>query len=327
MKRELKLHLLLLVIIITATALALAGCARKEPLLQPDEQTIDRLSRIPAAAIKITPETDAYPPVLDAEDWENPVPLSDAINTAGAEDSPFITLDGDTLYFFFTPDPNIPAEKQLFDGVTGIWVSKKVNGSWEKAERVILQDKKKLALDGCAFVMGNVMWFCSAREGYTGVNLFTAEFKDGKWKDATYAGDILKNLEVGEMHILNGTMYFHSARPGGKGGLDIWETHLLEGDYTDPVNIAAANTADNEGWPFVSQDGNELWFLRTYKGTPGIFRSIKKDGEWQEPQLIISQFAGEPSLDNAGNIYFVHHYYKDGKMLEADIYVAMKKPK
>jgi len=41
--------------------------------------------------------------------------------------------------------------------------------------------------------------------------------------------------------------------------------------------------------------------------------------------MIISQFAGEPTLDKEGNIYFTHHFFKDGVMLEADIYVAMKK--
>ena len=48
-------------------------------------------------------------------------------------------------------------------------------------------------------------------------------------------------------------------------------------------------------------------------------------GQWQEPELIISSFAGEPTLDADGNVYFVHHFYEDGKMIEADIYVAMKK--
>jgi len=48
-------------------------------------------------------------------------------------------------------------------------------------------------------------------------------------------------------------------------------------------------------------------------------------GEWQVPELIISQFAGEPTLDRDGNLYFVHHYYKDNVMLEADIYVAERK--
>lgn len=49
--------------------------------------------------------------------------------------------------------------------MTGIYVSKKVNGTWTAAERVVLQDSGKLALDGAAFVKDGVMWFASAREG------------------------------------------------------------------------------------------------------------------------------------------------------------------
>jgi hypothetical protein len=49
------------------------------------------------------------------------------------------------------------------------------------------------------------------------------------------------------------------------------------------------------------------------------------DGEWGPAEEIVSNFAGEPTLDAAGNIYFVHHYYKDNRMIEADIYMARKK--
>ncbi|MFH1637593.1 MAG: hypothetical protein ABIB71_04175 [Candidatus Woesearchaeota archaeon] len=59
--------------------------------------------------------------------------------------------------------------------------------------------------------------------------------------------------------------------------------------------------------------------------TPAIFRSKRVDGEWQEPELIISQFAGEPTLDSHGNVYFTHHFFEYGEMLEADIYVARRK--
>jgi hypothetical protein len=40
---------------------------------------------------------------------------------------------------------------------------------------------------------------------------------------------------------------------------------------------------------------------------------------------MIKTLAGEASLDNLGNVYFTHHFYKDDVMLEADIYVAHKK--
>jgi hypothetical protein len=39
----------------------------------------------------------------------------------------------------------------------------------------------------------------------------------------------------------------------------------------------------------------------------------------------VSQFAGEPTLDDAGNLYFVHHFYEDGVKIEADIYIARRK--
>jgi len=143
---------------------------------QQETPEITRESVIPAAAVKMTPEADRYPPILHSDEWSQPVPLGGAVNTAGGEDSPFILPDGSMLYFFFTPNVTVPAEKQILDGVTGIYVSTKQNGTWTAAERVILQDEGKLALDGAEFVQGNVMWFASAREGYTGVNLFTAEF-------------------------------------------------------------------------------------------------------------------------------------------------------
>ena len=90
----------------------------------------------------------------------------------------------------------------MLDSVTGIYVSKKQNGAWTEAERVILQDAGKLGLDGAEFVQGDTMWFASAREGYTGVNYFTAEFKDGKWTNWRYVGDkLMKEYRMGEMHI------------------------------------------------------------------------------------------------------------------------------
>lgn len=284
--------------------------------------SIDRESKIPANAVKMSPENDEHPPILNSTEYDRPVPVPGSVNTAGGEDSPFITSDGNTLYFFFTPDVNIPAEKQTTDGVTGIYVSTLVQGGWSKPERVLLQDPGKLAIDGCEFVLDNFMWFCSAREGYTGIHWFTAEYQNGQWHNWKLA-DFNPNYKVGELHITgDGTeLYFASDRSGGKGQLDIWVSKNQNGEWQEPVNVAAVNTADSEGWPAISPDGNELWFSRNY----GVWRSRKVNGEWQEPEQIVSDLAGEPSIDNAGNLYFVHHYFKNDRMIEADIYVAYKK--
>lgn len=297
--------------------LLLLGCAQDGPMIK------DRMDSIPADADKATTEDDLYPPQLHVEGWEDPVPVPYPISTAGAEDSPFITPDGKTLYFFFTPDPSIPAERQVLDGVTGIYVSRKAGGIWSEPERVVLDDG--LSMDGCQFVQGDRMWFCSARaENRRGIEWYTAQYQDGKWTNWENAGDVL-NLKygVGELHIWGDELYHH--KMAGSGGYDIYVTKRLDGEWQKPEAVDAVNTEETEGWPYVTSDGNELWFLRTYLGSPAIYRSMRVNGSWAEPELIISQFAGEPSLDDEGNIYFVHHHYKDAKMLEADIYVAYRK--
>lgn len=327
LRQEMSFHVInahfLLCFMILASGL-LAGCSAG----QPPTPVPPRESAIPAGAVKMSPETDAFLPILHLAEWENPVPLAGAINTAGAEDSPFITSDGSTFYFFFTPDPSIPAEKQLLDGVTGIYVSRWQNDTWGQAERLLLQEPGKLGLDGCPFVQGTTLWFCSTREGYTGIHWFTAQYQEQGWVNWQLAdGAFPQDYEVGELHIApdGKALYYHSARAGGKGDLDIWVTRLQDGAWQSPENVAAVNSPEAEGWPFVSQDGQELWFTRFYLGSPAVYRSKWNGSGWAEPELVVSQFAGEPTLDAQGNLYFVHHYFLDRKMVEADIYAAYRK--
>jgi len=290
-------------------------------------EILPRESKIPEDAVKMTPETDIYPPQLHSDEYEDPVPMPGPVNTGGAEDSPFILPCGCTFYFTFVPDVDVPPEEQLIDGVSGIYLSRKVNGTWSEPERIVLNDD--VSLDGCHFIQGDTMWFCSVRKGnYREVDLYTATFRDGKWSDWANVGEKLNvDYQVGEMHITSdGTeLYFHSSREGGKGGVDIWVTRKVGGEWQEPKNVDVVNTEADEGMAFVTQDGNELWFNRAYLGSPAVYRSRKVDGEWKEPELIISQFAGEPSIDDEGNIYFVHHFYRNGKMVEADIYVAYRR--
>jgi len=313
--------MILLILILVILVIALFSSIVKET---DQSEIIPRESKIPKDAIKAIPENDDHPPVLHLDEFEQPVPMASPINTAGAEDSPFVPADRNELYFFFTPDVDVPVEKQILDGVTGMYISKYINGAWQDPERVVLQKPGKLSLDGCQFVQGDKMWFCSAREGYTGVHWFTTEFKNGKWTNWKNA-DFEPDCEVGELHIYDDELYYHSYREGGKGGLDIWMLTKVNDEWENPFNIEVVNSEEDEGWPYITPDGNELWFNRRYMGTPAVFRSQKINGEWQEPELIVSSFAGEPTLDNEGNLYFVHHFYRHGEMIEADIYIAYRK--
>ncbi len=306
-----------LFLILFATPLLTGGGCESAPVELPTRE-----SKIPTDAVKITPATDTSPVKSLSAEYENPIPLPAPVNTAGGEDSPFILPDGQTLYFFFTPDVRIPVEKQITDNVTGIYVAKKIGDEWQNPERVLLSKPGSAGSDGCEFISGNTIWFCSVREGYDGINWFTAEFKNDKWQNWKLA-DFPAEYKVGELHFTsNGDeVYFHSDRAGGKGGLDIWVSKKVNGAWQEPENVSAVNTVDDEGWPALSPDENELWTYRNYS----LWRSKKVDGGWTKPVQMFSPLAGEATLDTAGNVYFIHHYYKNDQMIEGDIYFAKKK--
>ena len=309
-----------------AAWLAVVGCGLLPAPQSSLPRYLDRRQAIPREMVKLGPETDRYPPILHSGEWEQPVPLPAAVNTAGYEDAPFITPDGSALYFFFTPDAGIPPERQLLDGVTGIYRAEARRGEWLGDARVWLQAPDKLALDGCPFILGDRLWFCSTREGYTGIQWFTAGLAGADWQHA--GGQFPPEYEVGELHISRDgqELYFHSSRAGGLGGFDIWlSVRQPGGAWGEPVNLAAVNSPGTDGWPCLSADGSELWLTRMEGGTPSIHRSRRSVDGWTAPELILSQFAGEASLDDAGNLYFVHHYYDGRQMREADIYFARRK--
>jgi Tol biopolymer transport system component len=305
-----------------------------QPTAIPQPTAVSRYSALPAA-IKMTPVDDAWPPVV-APGWTQPVPLDRPVNTAGAEDSPFITPDGRTLYFVFTPDVRVPVDQQLFDGVTGIWVTHRAGDGWSEPKRVPLAGPGELHLDGCEFVLDDWMVFCSVREGNAReIDLYTATLRDGIWTDWQNWGEPFNAMyDIGEMHITaNGRfLYFASQRPGGLGGYDLWVSEKAGDQWSEPINLGSQiNTDGNENRPFVTADGQELWFDSTSKqGQPGpaVFRSLRQaNSSWGEPEEIISSFAGEPTLTGNGRtLYFVHHYFSANlsHMLEADIYVSTR---
>ncbi len=279
-----------------------------------------RLDKIPIELEKVIPEDDLYPPILHSSDFKAPKPL-EIISSAGTEDSPFIPADKDKLYFMFIKDVREKPEVQVKDKVNGIWVSNRIDGEWAAPKLILLQKENELALNGAEFIYSNEMIFASAREGYTGVHWFKAIYKNDRW-DNWELLEFTPEYEVGELHIHGDTIYFHSYMEGGNGDMDIWYAKIEGNHLSKPVNLDIINTESLEGWPYISPDGSELWYTGLYMGTSAIFRSTKDKEGWDPPEMILSQFAGEPTLDKEGNLYFVHHYFVNGTMIEADIYIA-----
>ncbi len=81
-------------------------------------------------------------------------------------------------------------------------------------------------------------------------------------------------------------LYFASDMPGGQGGTDIWRSSIDKDSIGMPVNLGnVINTADNEMFPYISDDGS-LYFAS--EGHPGygaldLFCAEKHGESWTTP--------------------------------------------
>lgn len=84
-------------------------------------------------------------------------------------------------------------------------------------------------------------------------------------------------------------LYFASNREGGYGGTDIWYSRLTEdGLWSAPINMGPTiNTDKDEESPFITNDGNTLYFCsigHLGRGDQDLFMSRQLTaGEWTDP--------------------------------------------
>ncbi len=139
-------------------------------------------------------------------------------------------------------------------------------------------------------------------------NLYYSRIEDGLWLPATKMGENI-STKYWESHASfsddGKLLYFTSNRKGGYGGLDIYlSERQADGKWGVPVNLGSTiNTPYNEECPYISEDGQTLYFSsygHYNMGGYDIFYSRKKeDGSWAEPVNI-----GYPINTTDDDLYF-----------------------
>jgi tetratricopeptide (TPR) repeat protein len=90
-------------------------------------------------------------------------------------------------------------------------------------------------------------------------------------------------------------LYFVSDRVGGKGKLDIWRAAFdTKGNFSQPENLTAINTADDDITPFYHNESGSLYFstkgLRTLGGFDIFQTKYSVDLGWSSPEHLAVPF-------------------------------------
>ena len=226
----------------------------------------------------------------------------------------FTTEDGDALVFTSNRQEKSTDKKKKVrtSPVTGVAnynlysARKNAAGVWEEIElcQGLYEEpegeggedggtqKKKGApeLGVCCFSPdGKTMYYtfsCPVNGQDLGAKIYVSTRAGGEWSEGREL-QLFKDSSITVGHpTLNATgdtLYFVSDAPDGFGGKDIYMAVQSGSDWTDIKNLGSkVNTADDELFPYMRQDGR-LYF--SSKGHPGyggldLFYAIPKDTTW-----------------------------------------------
>jgi OmpA-OmpF porin, OOP family len=271
----------------------------------------------------------------EINDYFEPEPLSDAVNTPYLELRPLISPDNSTLYFTRRNHPeNIGGIKDDED----IWYSERdENGEWQTAKNIgePLNNRgpnyiSSITPDGNSMLvlLGNEYRGRNMRSGVsmtrktsTGWTEPKALVIDNFYNTSSRANFFLANNQK--------TLIMAIERDDTRGSRDLYVSFLRDdGTWTEPLNMGnTINSADEEAAPYLATDDKTMFFSsRGFNGYGGydIYITKRLDDtrqNWSEPENLGSTINSIED-DIFFNLSLVDDfaYFSRGNQVNVDIY-------
>jgi len=240
--------------------------------------------------------------------------------------NPLISADGKSFAYMVS--------LKFYDAVM---YSKLINGKWTAP----LNITPELQSDGdfyisCLSSDGKLLFL--SRDDNENSDIYVSTYDGSHWSKTTRLNKNI-NTKYWESHAFisdDGTqLVFASDRPGGFGGLDLYVSHKVNGDWGPAVNMGPEiNTEFNEDRPFLINNGKTLFFSSQGHQNIGgydLFRSdLQPNGLWSVPKNL-----GYPINTPDDDIFFMpvgdgksgyySRYKETGGFGKSDIYKIMFK--
>ena len=223
--------------------------------------------------------------------------LGQNINDAYANFYPEVSLNGNTIVYM--------TSQKFYDAIL---YSKKVDGEWTVPVNLTPQIKSDGDIYISSLSADGKKLYLTKNDNFNS-DIYVSNFNDSVWSEIVKLNKNI-NTKYWESHASESpdgsTLYFSSSRIKGYGGLDIYksEKNPGTGEWDEPVNLGpVVNTNFNEDCPFLTQDGNRLYFSSQGHENLGgfdIFFTQKSDlNNWTKPVNI-----GYPINSTDDDIFF-----------------------
>jgi len=212
------------------------------------------------------------------------------VSTPDDEFGAAFTPDGNAVYFTKrTPTTNTSP-------LSFICLSRRVNGRWQEPEIAAFSGTYN-DLGAAVSPDGKRLYFASDRPlpgasagKRSDLNIWFVERQGNGWGPARALGPAVNTPaeDLSPSIAADGTLYFASSRPSGKGSLDIWRSRPEGGDFAAPENLGDVNSPGPDGAPSISPDQSLLVFASN--GRPDTLRG--RGHYYPRSDLYVSEAAG-----------------------------------
>lgn len=160
--------------------------------------------------------------------------------------------------------------------------------------------------DALANLYVSDQWVLFAAKHHGKTEIYTADKVDSRFSnpqkiDALNSEGTINTMPFFSASKYDQRIYFVSNRAGGEGGLDIWYSKIIDGEWTIPINAGKMiNSPGDEVSPFVVED--QLYFSSDWhEGLGGldIFSSKIYNGSFDKPLN-----AGKPFNSELNDLYY-----------------------
>ncbi|EKB49434.1 OmpA family protein [Cecembia lonarensis] len=265
----------------------------------------------------------------DGLGWSKPEGISEKINTYYNEGTCTISADGNILIYTSCDAPDS-------FGSCDLYVAYKVNGQWQRSQNMgknvnsrSWDSQPSLSADG------RILFFSSNRRGGYGGNdiWYSLRMPDGSWSEAKNLGPVINTPkdEVSPfIYFNNEILFFASNGHEGFGGMDIFVSRVVKGEFSTPENLGyPINDHQDQFSLFITAQRDYAYYTESYFKGGKVERSLLYRFKFPDEialgeKLVVSQGkvlngkTGQPidaklSLVSLSNDSTLYEFRSDGK--------------
>ena len=223
----------------------------------------------PSYAWNDLPYLDLYSATLTADNTlENITPFSDVINTESHESSAAFSRNGKTMYFNRT---NKTRTKTGEDRIAHIKIYKAelIDGNWTNVTALPFTSNKYSTEHPSLSKDGKSLYFASDMPGgMGGFDIYKVTIND----DGTYGEPENLGANINTKHreqfpfISNlDVLYFASDDHQGYGGLDVFRSNMVNGNFDKPVNLGSTINSSLDDFAYIISEKDNKGYVSSNK--------------------------------------------------------------